>query len=285
MRFTYYPGCASSSFAREHDSSSRATSKLLGIDLAELENWNCCGADSVRSIDRFTSVVLPVRNLALSEKTDLDLLVTCPGCYQVFSRARELCEEDGSLKAKVNAALSRLDLTYSGKARARHLLDVIVNDIGLTKISQGVKKQLTSIKAVPYYGCQHAGFPKSARFDDPQRPQTLSRLIAALGAEPVPFPSVTRCCGGPLFMTHPEAASKMTRNLLRSAKDTGGQCIVTTCELCHFNLDARQSAIEKLYGEKYSIPIVHFTQLLGLGLGIDSKTLGLDRNIVPFNFP
>lgn len=85
-------------------------------------------------------------------------------------------------------------------------------------------------------------------------------------------------------MTHPEAASQMTRNLLRSAKDAGGQCIVTMCELCHFNLDARQPAIEKLYGEKYSIPIVHFTQLLGLGLGIDSKTLGLDRNIVPFSF-
>lgn len=284
MRFTYYPGCASSSFAKEHDASSRAVSRLLGIDLTELENWNCCGADSVRSVDRFASVVLPARNLALSEKVNLDLLVTCPGCYQVFSRVHELCEADGGLKAKVNASLSGLDLTYGGKVRARHLLDVIVNDIGLTKISQGVKRQLASIKAVPYYGCQHAGFPKSARFDDPQRPQTLSKLIAALGAEPVAFPNATKCCGGPLFMTHPEAASQMTRKLLRTAKDAGGQCIVTACELCHFNLDARQSAIEKQYHEKYSIPIVHFTQLLGLGLGIDSKTLGLDRNIVPFNF-
>ena len=84
-------------------------------------------------------------------------------------------------------------------------------------------------------------------------------------------------------MTHPEAAISMTRNILRCAKDVGGQCIVTTCELCHFNLDARQSAIEKQYREKFSIPIVHFTQLLGLGLGIDSRTLGLDRNVVPFN--
>lgn len=283
MRFAYYPGCASSSFAREHDSSSRAVSKLLGIDLAELENWNCCGADSVRSVDRFASVVLPARNLALAERDGLDLLVTCPGCYQVFSRTRELCETDDSLKAKVNASLSSLGLAYSGKVRARHLLDVIINDIGLAKISQGVKRQLTSIEAVPYYGCQLAGFPKSSRFDDPQRPQTLSKLIATMGAEPVPFPNATRCCGGPLFMTHPEAASSMTRNILRSAKDAGGNCIVTTCELCHFNLDARQSAIEKKYEEKYSIPIVHFTQLLGLGLGIDSKTLGLDRNIVPFN--
>jgi len=283
VRFAYYPGCASSSFAREHDSSSRTVSKLLGIDLAELENWNCCGADSARSIDRFTSVVLPARNLALSEKADLDLLVTCPGCYQVFSRVHELCEADGSLKAKAEASLSGLGLTYSGKARARHLLDVLVNDVGLAKISQEVKRPLTSLKVAPYYGCQHAGFPKSARFDDPQRPQTLSKLIAAVGAEPVAFPNATRCCGGPLFMTHPEAASSMTRNILRSASDAGGRCIVTTCELCHFNLDARQSAIEKQYGEKYSIPIVHFTQLLGLGLGIHSKMLGLDRNIVPFN--
>jgi len=210
--------------------------------------------------------------------------VTCPGCYQVFSRVHELCEAEGSLKAKVNASLCGLDLTYSGKVTARHLLDVVVNGIGLTKISQGVKRQLASIKAVPYYGCQHAGFPKSARFDDPQRPQTLSKLIAALGAEPVAFPDATKCCGGPLFMTHPEAASQMTRKLLRTAKDAGGQCIVTTCELCHFNLDARQSTIEKLYGENYSIPIIHFTHLLGLGLGLDRKTLGLDRSIVPFSF-
>jgi len=284
VRFTYYPGCASSSFAKEHDFSSRAVSRLLGIDLIELENWNCFGADSVRSVDRFTSVVLPARNLALAEKANLDLLVTCPGCYQVFSRVHELCEADGSLKAKVNASLSSLDLTYSGKARARHLLDVVVNDIGLTKISQGVKKRLVSIKAVPYYGCQHAGFPKSARFDDPQRPQALSKLIAALGAEPVAFPNATKCCGGPLFMTHPKAASQMTRKLLRTAKDAGGQCIVTACELCHFNLDARQPAIATLYAENYSIPIVHFTQLLGLGLGLDRKTLGLDRSIVPFSF-
>ena len=283
MRFTYYPGCASSSFAKEHDSSSRAVGRLLGIELAELENWNCCGADSIRSVDRFASVVLPARNLALAEKIGLDLLVTCPGCYQVFSRVRELCEADGGLKGKVNASLSSLGLAYSGKVRTRHLLDVIVNDVGLAEISQRVKRQLTSIKAVPYYGCQPAGFPQSSRFDDSQRPQALSKLIAALGAEPVAFPNVIRCCGGPLFMTHADAASRMTRNLLRSAKDAGGECIVTICELCHFNLDARQSAIEKQHREKYSIPIVHFTQLLGLGLGMDAKTLGLDRNIVPFN--
>jgi len=283
MRFAYYPGCASSSFAKEHDSSSRAVSKLLGIDLVELENWNCCGADSVRSVDRFASVALPSRNLALAERDGLDLLVTCPGCYQVFSRARELCEADASLKARVNVCLSSLGLAYSGKGRARHLLDVIVNDTGLANISQAIKTQLTSIEAVPYYGCQPAGFPKSSRFDDPQRPQTLSKLIATVGARPVAFPNMTRCCGGPLFMTHPEAASSMTRNILRSAKDAGANCIVTTCELCHFNLDARQSAIEKQYREKFSIPIVHFTQLLGLALGIDSRTLGLDRNIVPFN--
>jgi len=283
MRFSYYPGCASISIAREHDSSSRTISKLLGIELAELENWNCCGADSVRSIDRFASVLLPARNLALAERDSLDLLVTCPGCYQVFSRTQQLCEADSTLRAKVNASLSSLGLTYSGKVRARHLLDVIVNDVGVAKISQGVKKQLASIKAVPYYGCQPAGFPKSSRFDDPQRPQALSKLIAAVGARPVAFPNATRCCGGPLFMTDPEAAGSMTKNILRSATDAGGQCIVTMCELCHFNLDARQSGIEKRYGEKYSIAIVHFTQLLGLALGMDSKTVGLDRNIVPFN--
>jgi len=283
MRFAYYPGCASISIAREHDSSSRTVSKLLGIDLAELENWNCCGADSVRSIDRFASVLLPARNLALAERVGLDLLVTCPGCYQVFSRAQQLCQADSTLKAKVNTSLSSLGLAYSGKTRTRHLLDVIVNDVGPAKMSQGVKRQLTSIKAAPYYGCQPAGFPESSRFDDPQRPQALSKLIATVGARPVAFPNATRCCGGPIFMTDPEAASSMMRNILRSARDAGGQCIVTMCELCHFNLDARQPGIEKRYGEKYSIPIVHFTQLLGLALGMDSKTVGLDRNIVPFN--
>jgi len=284
VKFAYYPGCASSTFAKEHDSATRAVGKLLGIELEELGNWNCCGADSVRSIDRIASIALPARNLALSEKVNLDVLVTCPGCYQVFSRVDELCQADSDLKEKANVALSRIDLGYTGKHRARHLLDVIVNDIGLTKISLLIKKKLTSVRAVPYYGCQHAGFPKSARFDDPQRPQTLSKLISAVGAEPVLFPNATRCCGGPLFMTHPEAAAQMTRKLLSSARDAGGQCIVTTCELCHFNLDARQSAIEKQYGEKYSIPIVHYTQFLGIGLGLDSRTLGLDRGVVPFDF-
>jgi heterodisulfide reductase subunit B len=281
--YTYFPGCSCSSEggAKAYDWSMQAVSKVLDFELVELEDWNCCGSTPSGSVDELGAFCLAGRDLAVAEKRGLDMVTPCSACYVIFNRTNSYLKQYPKLKAKVDEALTAGDLEYHGTVKVRHTLDIVTTDIGYDAIKSKVKKNLSGLKVAPYYGCQivRPGFG----FDHPESPQSLDKLISSLGAEPTPFPLKTRCCGGSLIISEEALALDLTRKLLESASSNGAQCLVTVCPLCQTNLDAYQSRVNRKFKTNYKLPVLFFTQLMGIAFGIDGKTLGLNTNIVSPN--
>lgn len=270
MKYSYYPGCAQHGTAVDYRKSVEAVFRRLGIELEEIKNWNCCGALHVD--DMTTRVALSARTLAAGN--GLDIATPCNLCYSNLMRTNTALE-DTALKNRVNGALAT---KYDGGAKPKHLLEVIVKDMGLPKMAEQVKYQL-KIKAVPYYGCLLTR-PEN-KFDSPENPKSLDELISTLGAEPVKYYYKTKCCGGPILITNEDLALTLARDLLVMAKETGADCMVVTCPMCHLQLDAKQKAVEAKFNIKIDMPIIYFTQLMGLAMGIAPAELGLDKHLVP----
>ena len=279
-QYAYFPGCsASEGGARAYGRSALAVSKVLGIELVEIEDWNCCGSTPYSSVEELASFCLSARNLALAEQKGLDIVTPCSSCYVILSRTNAYIKQYPHLRAKVAEALAAGGLEYHGTVRARHLLDVFVNDIGYDAIAAAVKKSLEGLKVAPYYGCQLVR-PRFG-FDHPETPQTMDRLIASLGGEPVDFPLKARCCGGSLIISEEDLALGLIGKILSSAHSQGAECLITPCPLCQTNLDAYQSQLNKKLHTSFNLPILFFTQLMGVAFGLSEEELGLKSCIVP----
>jgi heterodisulfide reductase subunit B len=262
--------------------STRAVCEALGIELVELEDWNCCGATAAYAVDRLLSLALPARNLAIAERENLDILTPCSACFHFLARANEMLKDNPNLMEKINKILGIVGLEYKGETKVRFSLDVIVNDYGLENVKKKVVRPLTGLKVAPYYGCLFLKPPNICKFDTQENPQTLNRLVTALGAESVPWREYkTRCCGGALQMVKEDAMLEMTKGILLKAQELDADCIITACGFCHLNLDMKQANINSKYDLEIKIPILYFTQFLGLALGISPKVLGLDKIKVP----
>ena len=276
--YTYFPGCAAEATATGLGLSARAIAKPLDMELIELESWTCCGSTPYGSLDELESIVVAARNLALAEKTRLDLVTPCSSCYVTLNRANLQLQSHPHLMAQVNEALAVINLEYRGNLRIRHLTEVLVNDITPEFIATKVRQDLNGLKVAPYYGCQLVR--PDYGFDDPESPQSLDRLVECLGAEAIPFPLKNRCCGGALIIPEEGATLGLIRKLLDNALENGAQCIATPCPLCQTNLDAYQSQVNSRFKTHYNLPVLFITQLIGLALGIDPESLGLNTNIV-----
>jgi len=281
MKYAYFPGCSIHTTAREYGVSSQAVSKVLGIELVEIPDWNCCGAmDAVYAYNPLLSISLSARNLALAEKMKMDIVTLCSACFFTLSRANKLLHEDSELKGKVDKLLTESGLQYSGEVKVRHYLDVLLNDVGLENISKNVKVKLDGLKVAPYYGCMLIRPPNVVNFDDPEHPTSLDKIVEAIGGKNVDYMYKTRCCGASLGLTEADVMMGMTKDLLLEAKNSNADCIVVPCPLCHLNMDAKQKSIESTFDVKIGIPIVFFTQLMGVAFGISPKELALDKNCV-----
>ncbi len=276
--YAYYPGCASEGTGIGQGLSVKAIAKPLDIELKEIEDWTCCGATPYSSINEAESLVIAARNLALAEKTGLNLVTPCSGCFVTLYGANLHLQEDSQLMKQVNEALAVANLEYQGNVRVRHLVDVLVNDVTPEVIATKVHRKLNGLKVAPYYGCQLVR-PDNG-FDNPESPQSLDRLVVSLGAEAVPYPLKARCCGSSLIIPEERLALGLIRKLLDSALENGAQCIVTCCPLCQLNLDAYQGRVNSEFKTKFNLPILFIWQLIGLALGIDTRFLGLKTNIV-----
>ncbi len=277
--YSYFPGCSSSEgTAVAYGLSTQAIAGALEMELVELEDWNCCGSTPYGSIDELESVCVAARDLALAEKTGLDLVTPCSSCYTTLNWADSQIRKYPDLKDKVDQCLAAADLKYDGGVRVRHLFEVIYNDIGLKAVESRVVNPLHGLKVAPYYGCQMVR--SEPGFDDWRNPQSLDSLIISLGAESAPFPLKDRCCGASLVIPELDLALGLIHKLLDSAAGGGAQCIVTVCPLCQTNLDAYQSMANKKFRTKYNLPVLFFTQLIGLALGVEPKALALDRAII-----
>lgn len=271
MRYAYYPGCSLGATAREYDSSLRAVCQRLGVELSEIEDWNCCGATPAATIDPLLALALAARDLAAVERQGLTMMTPCPACYKNMRKANAALASDEELRRRVNETLGEHPLR--GHPEVRHPLDIIVNDVGLDSIP--VEKPLAGLKVACYYGCLITR-PRDG-FDSPENPQSMDRLVEALGAEAVPFPYKTKCCGGAIFLPKAELSLELTGKVLASAQAAGANCVVVGCPFCHLLLDMYQGKVEAHTGHAFGLPVFYFSQLMGLALGVDEKELGLER--------
>jgi heterodisulfide reductase subunit B len=276
--YAYYPGCSLNGLGKPYDESLRAVFGHLGLGLEEIPDWNCCGATSYMSISEDKAVALAARNLAIAEKGGAEVVAPCAACYLVLTKAQHMMAEYPQLAAKVHRGLAAAGLAYEGRAIVRHPLDILVNEVGLDAIRAKVTAPLAGYRVAPYYGCQVVR-PYGA-FDDPLRPQTLDRLMAAVGAHVVDYPLKAHCCGGSLMGTMEDIGVRLNFLLLKEAKTRTANVLATVCPLCQYNLEAYQGKMRRVFNEDVSLPVVYFTQLLGLAFGLAPTALGLQRNFV-----
>lgn len=275
MEVSFYPGCSLESSAKEYQSSAEEVCKQLGIELIEIEDWNCCGALEVSSLNPTLSLALPARNLKIASEGSDKLVVACNACLNNLLTVQHKLSSNEELKHKVNTILN-----YEfHEIEILHLLDLIWNEVGLESISESVKKPLNGLKTVSYYGCLSVRPSKIMKSDDPDNPTHIDEIVSVLGGEPLEFNSKTKCCGGGLLMTYRDTAMKLTEQILTEAGQRGAQCILVTCPLCHMTLETLTNKV-KTGPEKREIPVLYFTQLMGLSLGIEPKKLGLHKNLV-----
>jgi heterodisulfide reductase subunit B2 len=278
MRFAYYPGCSAESTARDMHQSTLAVAKALGIEMVEPEGWTCCGATAGHQTDRLLSIALPAANLALIKEKGLDCVVNCAACYNRMKVANHAIATDAAIRAGVREAIGR---DYDGSVRIRHLIEILLEDIGLAEITRRVKHPLRGLKVASYYGCLLVRPAEVTGFDDPENPKSLDKLARAAGAEPVEWPGKVECCGGGLSISRTDVVVTLADSILGMARDSGADCVALSCPMCQVNLDLRQQDIKKETGNDYRMPVVYITQLLGLALGIKAEDLGFSKLMVP----
>jgi heterodisulfide reductase subunit B len=286
MKYGYYPGCSLEKNAYAYHQSAMALAKPFDLEFVEVEDWNCCGATEYFSVDAIPAYALVGRNLAIAaqQKTNGNgnqLVAPCSACFLNLKKTDHYMGESKELNAKVNEALGAGGLSYKpGSVEVRHLLDIFVNDVGFDAIAEKVTKPLYNLKVAPYYGCLITRPAKMKSFDNAEYPMSLDTMMEKLGATVVDFPLKAHCCGGHMTQISEDVALDLLHRLLKNAADYEADAIVTLCPMCQFNLDAYQDAVNKQYGTNFHIPILYFTQMIGLAMEMEPTDLGFGKELV-----
>ncbi|MBN1537235.1 MAG: CoB--CoM heterodisulfide reductase iron-sulfur subunit B family protein [Anaerolineales bacterium] len=271
MNYAYYPGCSLESTACEFNASVVAVFKALEVGLHEMEDWNCCGASSAHSVNQNLALALPTRNLAIAQKSGMNVVMPCAACFNRHKTADHTLRNDPEKRSMLEEMVG---FNYTGDIAVLTLLEVVGKQIGLERVRSLVKKPLSGLKAVSYYGCLLVRPPEITQFEDPDNPQIMDHILEALGAEPRTWSYATDCCGGGLSLTKPTAAARMVGKLADRAQEAGAQAIVTSCPLCQINLEMRQS------GSKSKMPIFFITELLGLAFGLEDAKGWMSKHLI-----
>ncbi len=278
MKIGLYPGCSLEGLENAYLVSLKNTFKKLGIELVEIEDWNCCGATAIPSINLKFSYLLSLRNLALAEKSGLNIVIApCSECYNRLAYVNYKIKTDDKFKEELNKYLNEIGLEYNGNVEVKHPVDFLVRDYGLEKLRKNIKREINK-KVACYYGCLFVR-PKEVAIESAENPRTMDDMVKALGAEPVEYEYKTKCCGASIIITNSDAALKLIGDILYSCKNAGAEIVVTSCPLCHSNLDMQQENASRLLNKDLSIPVLYFTQLIGIALGLDEDELALNKNI------
>lgn len=271
MDFSYYPGCSLDSTAVEYNDSVQAVFAALGIALHELEDWSCCGASSAHNLDRELSLALPARNISLAQQAGRDVVMPCAACFNRHKTADHTMRMDPDRRTFLE---QKVGFRFSGAVAIRPVLDVVVNEVGLEKVRGAVKRPLTGLKAVGYYGCLLVRPHEVTEFEDPECPTFMNQVLEALGAEARPWSYATDCCGGGLSLTKSGVAAKMVGKLAERAREAGAEAIVTSCPLCQINLEMRQAK------DRPKMPIFYFTELMGLAFGLERASRWWGKHLI-----
>jgi heterodisulfide reductase subunit B len=279
MKIAYYPGCTLRTKAKGLDETARAVANVLGIELAELPAWTCCGAAFPLVTDDIMALVAPTRNLIYASKEGRQLVTLCSFCYNALKRANRVVREDPEKRDKLT---NFIEEEYEGGVKVLHLLEVFRDEIGFENLRGRLKRGLDGLKVAPYYGCLLLRPSEEVGLDDPEDPHIFEEFLQALGCEVVNFPYRVECCGSYLAVSPmtTDVVAKRTHSILNSALRNGAEAIATTCPLCHFNLDQKQDEVAAEHREFTKIPVFYFTQLLGLCLEIEEKLHHFEQHFV-----
>lgn len=280
MRYALYTGCVAHGACPELYQSTLPVAERLGIEMDEMVDAACCGAGVITEGDPNLALAINARTLALAEAKGLQIMTICGTCQGVLAEANRRLLTDSGLLDQSNALLAPEGIRYNGGVEVKHLLWIIVGELGLDRLKREIRKPLEGLRVAPFYGCYILRPSRYLGFDDPEHPVSLEKLITALGGQPVDYGGKTKCCGFPLVLEKEEIAVSMVGAHEKEAQDKGADCMVTPCPLCHMNLDIYQDRAAVKVGEKLSLPILHLPQLIGLAMGIEPKKLGLSRHLV-----
>lgn len=283
--YLYYPGCSLDGSAKAYGQSLEAILGPLGIALEEIDDWNCCGASEYMTLSPLAGHALIGRNLALAErqKNGANTLVApCSLCYANLAKTDRYVRESPVLGQQVNAALAVDGLHYTpGSVTVRHLFEVLVDDVGVDEVARHVTRPLHGLRVAPYLGCLVTRPDLDRRWRRREQPHDFDRLLGALGADVIDFPLRTSCCGGHMTQISPDTGFELIRRLVDAADRLGADLLATVCPMCQMNIDAYQGEMNRHFHTSYRMPILFFTQLMGLAFGADPGALGIGSEIVP----
>lgn len=275
MKIPYYPGCTLNTVAKVFEDSARESARTVGFELEELEKWNCCGATFPLTPDNAMALSAPAKVLSGARKAGDTVTTLCSVCYNVLKRTNRVIKDDREKREVVNGFIEE---EYDGSLQVVHFLEVLRDRIGLEKVKEAVERPLTGLKAGAYYGCMLLRPFEDMGVDSAENPTIIEDLLASLGAEPVDFPNKIECCGAHLSLDNEGIVETLSGKVMSSAVENGAEIIVTSCPLCQYNLEKSQPALAETRAGYAPVPIVYFTQVLGLALGQPIEKLGFEKN-------
>ena len=270
MRFAYYPGCSLHGTAKEYDVSIRAVCEELGIELEEVPDWTCCGASSAHSLSQSLATLLPARNLKQIESQNLDAIIPCAACFCGTKTCAYNLSNDNDLRERTER---ELEYSFRLDTRLYHLMELLIEKVGLEEIEKHVVSSLEGLRVVCYYGCLLVRPHEITQLDDRENPQFLDQLMTRVGATTIDWPFKTECCGAGLSLSQGVLVQKLIANMIGYAQELDAHAIVTACPLCQANLETRQGADQNM-------PVFYFTELLGLSFGLKKVESWLKKHLV-----
>jgi heterodisulfide reductase subunit B len=276
--YALFLGCTIPARQPNYELSARKSLAKLGIELVDLAGFTCCCPPPVQSIDLETSLAVAAYNICLAEEADLNIVTLCSGCFESLAMTNGMLKADEELKARINKILSKAGKEFLGSKEVKHYLQVLMDDVGLERLKQKISKPLNNLKVAAFYGCHALRPSELLKFDDPERPRILENLIETLGAESVEYRNKLKCCGGLLRGYSDDLALDLAREKLSNTTKAGADCIATLCPFCFIALDLGQLQIRSKLKEEFDMPILHYSELLSLALGIDPKELALESH-------
>lgn len=281
IRLGFYPGCSMEGGAREYQESVIALAKVFDIELIQIPDWNCCGATAAHNLNKELSLSLPTRILALAEKNELmDIVVPCAACYSRLTVTNHELNKDKSLADKV---CDVIDMPYSGNVNVLNIIQFIQKYIA-DKLEEKVTTPF-NYNVACYYGCLLVRPNGILKFDRPEDPQTMDILVKKAGGNAIDWAYKAECCGAGMSVSRTDIVARLSGNIIRDAVERKAEVLAVACPMCHSNLDMRRPEINKFLKKEVDIPVLYISQILGLAVGLDAKTLGLQRHMVAVNLP
>jgi len=274
MKYAWFPGCWVAFRMPYIEKSDRLVMKAFGIEIEEMKGVTCCPeAQFMEAVDKRAWLAMAARNISIAESMKLNILTPCPGCYETFKTTMKVLKEDEEMSKMIGEALQKMGVTYKGEVDAIHLAGVLYDKVGLEAIKKAIVRPLHGLRVAVHYGCHLLRPSKYLDFDDPVSPKKLDELVEVTGAISVPYMRKTMCCGGPAGVVNRDVGLKILREKLYWIKKAKVDAIVVACPSCFMQMDGNQPYVEEMFGEKYSIPVIWYTELLNWAMGVDPKEL------------